>query len=154
MGQNLAVQTALETTGGVGYLNVDAAGNLKVIQAETPITTTTPIRGTSGNVAAASAVATLAAAAGKTTYISGFDITSGGSTAAALVLAALSGLLGGTVSYVYGTVAGATLANPNLSVRFNPPYPASAANTAIVLTLPSLGTGNTNAIVSAYGYQL
>jgi hypothetical protein len=31
---------------------------------------------------------------------------------------------------------------------------ASAVNTAIVLTLPSLGAGNTNAAVVAYGYQL
>lgn len=114
----------------------------------------TPITSSSGNVANASAVATLAAAAGKTTYITALQITSGGSTAAALVLATLVGLLGGTATYVYATVAGATAKNPDLIIVFDIPLPASAVNTAIVLTLPALGAGNTNAAVSAQGFQL
>lgn len=153
MGQNLAAQTALAAGGGAAFLNLDAQGNLKVVQSEGPVVAPTPVIGTSGNVAASAAVASLPAVAGKTNYLQGFDITSSGSTGAAVVLAALAGLKGGTVSYVYNTVAGATLANPLLSVRFNPPLPASAANTAITLTLPSLGTGNTNAITTVYGFN-
>lgn len=153
MGQNNAAFVAQPSSGvGLAYLNLDASGNLKVVSSEGPTEPSTPVIKTSGNVAAASAVATMPAVAGKTNFIEGFDITSGGSTAAALVLAALTGVLGGTLSYVYGTVAGATLINSPLSVRFSPPLPASAVNTAIALTLPSLGTGNTNAIVTVYGY--
>jgi hypothetical protein len=33
-------------------------------------------------------------------------------------------------------------------VLFNPCLPANAANTSIVVSMPSLGTGNINAIVS------
>ena len=114
----------------------------------------TPISAASGNVANASAVATLAAVAGKTTYITAFQITGGGATAASLVSATLAGLLGGTATYTYGVVAGAVLKNPDIIVTFDLPLPASAVNTAIVLTLPALGVGNTNAAVAAQGFQL
>ena len=36
-GQNLAVQTALAVGGGVGFLNLDASGNLKVALAADPV---------------------------------------------------------------------------------------------------------------------
>lgn len=107
----------------------------------------------SGNVANASAVATLAAVAGKTTFISGFEITGAGATAAAVVIATVTGLLGGTASYIVAAPAGATAPLTTLAVVFNPPLPASALNTAIVVTLPALGLGNTNAAVVAHGYQ-
>lgn len=114
----------------------------------------TAINAASGNVAAASAVATLAAAVGKTTFIAGFSITSSGSTAAAVVSATVVGLVSTTATFTYVSVAGATLTNQPLVVTFYPPIPASATNTAIVVTLPSLGTGNTNATVNAWGYQI
>ena len=41
-----------------------------------------------------------------------------------------------------------------MTVVFNPPLPASAVNTAIVLTLPALGLGNTNAAAVAHGYSV
>lgn len=113
-----------------------------------------PVTSSSGNVAAASAIATLAAAVGKTTYITGFVITSAGATGAAVVNPTLVGVIGGTMTFVYTTIAGVTLANATLIVSFDVPVPASAVNTAIVLTLPSLGAGNTNAAVVARGYQL
>lgn len=50
--------------------------------------------------------------------------------------------------------AGATLGVTPIFLEFNPSIPASAANTSIVLTLPSLGAGNTNASVSAWGYRV
>lgn len=114
----------------------------------------TPITASSGNVAAATATATLAAVAGKTTYITGFQITSAGSTAAAVVNPTVTGVITGTMTYTYVTVAGATLANSPLSISFNPPIPASAQNQAIAVVLPSLGAGNTNATVTAQGFQL
>lgn len=114
----------------------------------------TPISASSGNVANASAVATLAAAAGKRTYITGFEITAGGATAAALVAATLAGIAGGTATYIYGAPAGVAVQAAPLQVSFSQPIPSSAVNTALVLTLPALGAGNTNAAVVAHGFQL
>ena len=114
----------------------------------------TAITASSGNVANASAAATLAASATKTTYITGFEITSAGATAASVVSATVAGVITGTLTYTYAAVAGATTANTPLIVQFSTPIPGSAINTAIVVTLPALGAGNTNATVVAHGYQL
>lgn len=114
----------------------------------------TALGASSGNVAAATATATLTGAASKTTYITGFEITGSGATAASVVTATVAGLLGGTQSYTVSVVAGATLANPSVIVSFVPPFPASATNTAIVVSCPSLGAGNTNNVVNARGFQL
>jgi hypothetical protein len=113
---------------------------------------TTPVHAASGNVANASAVATLAAVAGKTAYVTGFEITAGGATAAALVDAVLSGLRGGNATYTFGAPAGAAVAATPLLVRFSMPLPASAMNTAIAITLPALGAGNTKAAVAIHGF--
>jgi hypothetical protein len=80
----------------------------------------TPIIGASGNVAAGAAVATLAAAAGKRTFISGFALTGAGATAASIVSATVAGLLGGTLTFNYVVVAGATLKNGDGHVTFQP----------------------------------
>lgn len=114
----------------------------------------TPLTNSSGNVANANAVATLAAVAGKTNYVTGIALTGGGATAASIVSATLAGLISGTQTFSYGVVAGATTANNALEINFDPPIPASAANTAIVLTLPALGAGNTNAVANIRGYQI
>lgn len=113
----------------------------------------TAVTSSSGNVAAANAVATLAAAVGKTTFICGFTLTSAGSTGAAVVSPTVVGTSGGTMTHTYTSVAGATLANAPLQQNFSPCVPASAVNTAIVVTLPSLGAGNTNATAVAWGFQ-
>jgi hypothetical protein len=141
----------VDSTGKAQFVRTDASGNLGV--SPTP-SGATVITASSGSVAASPAVATLAGVAGKTTSISGFQITSTGSTGAATVVATVTGLAGGTISYIYATVAGATLPNTPLTVSFTPPLPASAVNTAIVVTLPSLGSGNLAAIVNAQGYQV
>jgi hypothetical protein len=114
----------------------------------------TPVKASSGNVAAAVATATIPAVAGKTAYITGFDITGAGATAGSVVNPTITGLLGGTSTYTLTVATGATTANPVLSVSFQPPLPASAVNTAIVVSCPSLGAGNTNNTVNAYGYYL
>lgn len=114
----------------------------------------TIITAASGSVAATIAVATLAANAVKTTYITGFEITSAGATAAAVFVVTVTGTITGTLTYVYSSVAGVTSGNIPLIVEFPSPIPSSAVNTAIVVTLPSLGVGNTNAAVVAHGYQL
>ena len=140
---------------GYWYKNADQSGPYSFDGTYVVMATPSGITSaSSGNVANANAVATLAAVAGKTTFITGFEVTSGGATTAALVTATVAGLLGGTASYTYGASAGALLANTPLMVTFNPPLPASALNTAIVVTLPALGLGNTNATVAAHGYQI
>lgn len=113
----------------------------------------TPVTSSSGNVANASAAATLAGAAGLTTYLAGFVITGGGATAASLVDVTVTGLLGGTATHTLGVVAGATLPNAALIARFVPPIPASGLNTAIVVTVPALGAGNTKSTVMAHGFR-
>jgi hypothetical protein len=113
----------------------------------------TPVTASSGNVAAAVATATLAAAVGKTTYICGFSITSSGSTAAVVVSPTVTNVITGTMTHTYASVAGATLANQALVIPFSPCIPASATNTTIPVSLPSLGAGNTNTTVNAWGYQ-
>lgn len=112
-----------------------------------------PVRSvSSGNVANASAAATLAASLQQFNYLMGFEITAGGATAGACVNATVTGLLGGTQTYVFCTPTGATLGATPLVVEFAPPLPSAAFNTAIVVTLPALGAGNTNAAVSIHGY--
>lgn len=143
---------SLATDMGIIHRHIDMGDSTyaEVVYVKTPAVTSN----SSGTVANASAVATLAGVAGKTTYISGFEITSAGATAASVVAATLAGILGGTATYTYACLAGGTTQNPNLQVTFTPPLPASAVNTAIVLTLPALGAGNTNATVSAHGFTI
>lgn len=112
------------------------------------------VLGASGNVANASAVATLAGAAGKTTYIAGFECTGAGATAAAVVNLTITGLLGGTFTYTFVFPAGVTALATPLLVPFETPLQASATNTAIVVTLPAGGAGNTNASCNAHGFQI
>lgn len=141
------------TTGDYSRLAVDALGRLRAV-----VTLArggaTRIRGASGNVANASAVATLAAGgASVTTYITGFEVTAAGATAGAVVNVTVTGTTGGTLTYVYAIPTGATVAAAPLVVEFPDPIPASAVNTAIAVTLPALGAGNTHAAVVAHGYQ-
>jgi len=116
-------------------------------------TGTTVLNSSSGNVAAAVATATLTSAASQTAYITGFEVTGAGATAGAVVSVTVTGTIGGTMTYTYTAATGATVANQPLIATFYPPIPASAANTNIVVSCPSLGAGNTNNTVTAHGYR-
>ncbi len=129
----------------------DSSGNMPVTTEALP-TGGTMVSASSGNVANASAAATMPAVADKTNYLSGFQLTSAGATAAACVDATVTGLLGGTKTYTYCAPAGAAVGANPLQVDFYPPVPASAVNTAITVTLPALGAGNTNATANIQGY--
>jgi hypothetical protein len=116
-------------------------------------TITPQVNGASG--AAQSNAATLPATANRTQYLEGFDITGGGATAASIIEVSVTGLAGGTIKYELNILAGVTgpmNAQGGFSVRFPEPLPASGTNTAITVTVPSFGAGNTNASVVAYGY--
>lgn len=114
----------------------------------------TPLTGSSGNVANANAVATLTSAANRTAYITGFQITSAGATVGLVVNVTVTGVITGTMTFNYVAPAGVLVMGAPLLVAFPKPVPASAANTNIVVTLPALGAGNTNAAVSAQGYLI
>lgn len=108
----------------------------------------------SGNVANAVAAATLVAVAGKTAYLTGFEVTGAGATAGLPVSVTVTGLLGGTLTFTYAAAAGVLVANQPLIIQFPIPLPASAVNTNIVVSCPALGAGNTNNTVSAHGFNL
>lgn len=108
----------------------------------------------SGNVAAGTAAASFAAASDVLNYLSGFTVTGGGATGASVVNLTVSGLLGGTQTYAVAVPAGATLGISPLVVQFPEPIQATARNTAISVSLPTLGAGNTNASVNIYGYRV
>lgn len=94
-------------------------------------------------------VATLAGTAGKTTYISGFNVRAN-ATAATFGTCAVAGPTT-TLNFLQGAAATPLLAE--LSIVFNPPIPASAANTAITVTSIAAGTGG-SCYTTAWGFQL
>jgi hypothetical protein len=98
--------------------------------------------GTTGAV-----VGTLAAAAAKTTYICGFDVSAIGGTAAVGPIV-VAGLKGGSFTYYLASTAAGNL----LGRTFTPCLPASAVNTAITVTTTADGTAS-NVGVNSYGYQ-
>lgn len=112
------------------------------------------VAASSGNVAAASAVATLAASTEKTNFLTGFTVAGLGATAAACVLISVTGLVGGAQTFNFPVPAGVTV--PAGPTQFNFPVPLAGIGpgTAIVVTVPSFGAGNTNASVTAYGFRL
>lgn len=118
------------------------------------ITGATAKTGASGNVANASAAATLAAVSGKTNYITGFQVTAAGATAALAVNVTVTGLVGGTATHTFVFPIGATVSATPLIVTFDPPIPATGTNTAITVTLPASGAGGTNAAVDVQGFDL
>jgi len=138
------------TDGKYHPVAVDAGGNLSLSSIPGGATT---VIGSSGNVANASAVATLAGTSGKTTYITGFQLTASGSTLGLDVTATITGLTT-TMSFTFTFPAGVLVPAQPVVVTFPQPIPASAANTAIVVTLPAGGGGNTNATATAQGFQL
>lgn len=103
--------------------------------------------------AAAAITATLAAVAGKRTFLTGFSVTGAGATAASIITVTVTGLAV-TLSYKLAVPAGATVGVTPLHVTFPQPIPASGDNVAIVVNVPSFGVGNTDAAVAASGYQL
>jgi hypothetical protein len=95
---------------------------------------------------------TLAAVAGKTNYVTGFEVTGAGATAAGVISITLTGIISGTLNYSLAIPAGANAGVPPLVVQFTEPIPASAVNTALTLNVPSFGAGNTNASAALHGF--
>jgi hypothetical protein len=108
----------------------------------------TPVSITATGTTAA-VVATLPAATGRTTYITGFSITST-ATAGLVAPATITGL---TNSMTYEQPVGTSPVVGQLTQTFFPALPGSAVNTAIVVTSAAAGTAGVTA-VNVWGYQL
>lgn len=128
------------------FVRTDANGNLS---AGPYPAGATPIAASATGTTAAT-TATLAGAAAKTTYIAGFSIDSDAGAAIA-GNATVTGVVGGTQTYRQGV--GVSPAIASLSRTFDPPIPASAVNTAIVVASLAAGAGG-NTTVNVWGYQL
>ena len=113
----------------------------------------TPVTSAS-RVANAIATATLAAAPGKMTYLSGLQITGTGATAGGPIGIDVAGVVGAPMAFTLAVATGAGVANTPLIIQFNPPIPASALNTAISVAVPALGAGNASSSVALQGFQL
>lgn len=148
-------------SGHIEYMNADnknftpvsVANPLPVTQGSRLPATGVQMVAASGNVAAATATATLTHDGTLLTYLSGFEATAGGATAAAVVSLTVTGLLGGTLTYTFGAPLGAGVPATPLVVEFDPPLQAASASTDVVVSMPSLGTGNTNASIVAHGFK-
>jgi hypothetical protein len=115
----------------------------------------TQLVGSSGVVAGAgSAVATLTSATGRTAYLTGFSVSALGATTAIVAAVTITGTLGGTINFGYPVPAGVGVAGPPMSISFAPPLQASGPNTNIVVTVATLGAGNTAVAAMAQGYMI
>lgn len=111
------------------------------------------VNASSGNVAAAVATATMAAPPSGANYVTALAITGAGATAPSVVVATLTGIVGGPFSYILAVPTGATAGMTPIFRQF--PFPLKGIDgTAITLSMPSLGVGNTNAAVNLSGFRL
>jgi len=102
----------------------------------------------------AAVAATLPGVAGKTTYITGFQVTQKNPTAAVDITVTTTGLATNMSWNMSLLATAATVLHPApLTVLFDPPMPASGANAAIVVTAGAAGAGGL-ASVNVQGYQL
>jgi hypothetical protein len=97
------------------------------------------------------ATAVLPAVASKTNYLAGFAISGSGATAASVVRATITGI-GVTWGIDIAVPAGVNLAIAPIIVTLPNPIPASAANTAITLSVPAFGAGNTDVSIAIWGF--
>ncbi len=107
------------------------------------------IADSAAGIAAAAAVATLAAVAGRRNYLSGFVASATNPAAAVSGEITVTGIGGVTLRFKFVEAAAA---GGLLTVQFSTPIPANADNTAIVVTLPAIATGGATA-VAAWGFR-
>lgn len=143
------------TAGRWCALQTDVNGNLKISSGTSGYPTgATPVA-SSSNGANTTVTTGLGGVAGKTTYITGFEITGSGATAGSVIYATVTGTIAGVGNLVYAIAVptGVTAGITPLVVEFPLPIPASAQNTGIFVSVPAFGAGNTNVAVSVHGFQ-
>jgi hypothetical protein len=126
---------------------VGEAGTLKV----GAVTPGTPL-GDAQTGAATAVNCTLAATANKLNWLTGFTVTGLGATAAGSIQITTTGLSNNLI-FTLPIPAGVTTGVTPLRIDLPHPIPASGRNVAIVVNVPSFGSGNTVASCSAYGFQ-
>jgi len=99
--------------------------------------------------AAAAAVATMPAVAGKKNYVTFLVATIGQAAAAVNVLCTITGLIGGTWSFI---LTGGTTTGDTVDLAFLPAVVGSAVNTAVVATIPSSGAAGPPIAITIGGY--
>jgi hypothetical protein len=113
----------------------------------------TPVYATLALAAATGGNASLAAAAGKTTYINGFYVSVAHTSSATSAGQVVVSLDNGVTTHMNFTIAVSTTYPGLVEVNFPDPIPATAANTAIRVTCPTLANAGIGSI-SSFGYQL
>jgi hypothetical protein len=96
--------------------------------------------------------ASIGGAAGSTTFITGFEITGAGATAASTIAVSVFNVLGGTKTYFLTIPAGAGVGLTPLIVEYARPIPAIGPGTVIQVSVPSFGPGNLFAAVTVHGF--
>ena len=124
----------VRTAGGVSIVPIPGQG--------TPVMS--GLTGTTGAVAPS-----LAAVSNRTNWVCHVEVTSSGTTTAALFAVTLTGLNGGTATLEYWAP---TTGQGQVVRDFNPCIPASSTNTAITLSVPALGSGTSAVSAMLAGY--
>ena len=141
-------------TTNTGLVQCDAQGRILISPGASGAagypTAATPITATA--TGGTSATATLAAVAGKTTYLCGIQATYTGATAAGAGTVVATNTITGSLNYVVPQAAIATNTQTPTIVTFLPCVPASAVNTTIPVAA-TLGAGTTNTAVTLNGFQ-
>jgi len=146
-----------ETSGVNGTLDVtvvDAAGSAGGLSVNPYPAGAVPQTATSYQVANTAASASIPGTAGKTSYLTNALITAAGSTAGAAVQGSITGINPTPIAFVFVFPTGVLVGAQPLELTFDPPLQATGLNTAIVVSLPAGGSGNTAACVSVTGFQL
>jgi len=122
-------------------------------------TNATPIIINSANAANATLTVSIPNAPGTWNYLTGASCTSNGATASSYVSATITGIIGGTITAILFVPINTSAGNivPLGSAGLAPikyPWPASAVNTAITLSVPALGTGNSLTRCTLEGFSV
>ena len=114
----------------------------------------TPVVGVFQGADTTTAVATLPAAVGKTTYVCAINVNGLGATSQAVINIAVASVVGGiTMNFQYVMPAGNSNQSTPMQGSFNPCIPATAPNTVITVTVTG-AAGNTSTNINVSGYQL
>jgi len=152
--RNLLGTTRIPTEGG-SFQGVATDASARIILSPTMagFALGDELHGTASNPGGVTSVF-FAAVAGKTNYLSGFSITGAGATAATVVNATITGLVGATLNIRISVPAGPTVGITPIIVSLARPIPASAANTQITIGVPSFGAGNTDVAANMWGFRI
>jgi hypothetical protein len=103
----------------------------------------------------AAVAATIPAVPGRTAYLCGLSVSPGSATTAITSSVTVTGLITGTLTWATGApVTAVGVTGAVLTVPFTPCMPASAINSAIVVTSGALGAGGVNNDVNAWGFYV